>query len=424
MKTQYRQSIRFLLIMLLVAGMSPLQAQVSERDDENADYITVSGVVKDKQNKKRLEYVNISIPGSTSGTITNEEGEFSFKIKDASHVKAVEVSHIGYYNNKVAINGNDISDLTVWMTPYENMLDEIIIHAREPRLIVEEAIKKIPANYSKKTNMLTGFYRETAQKGKRYINISEAVIDVYKTPYNESTDHDRVQVYKGRKLLSQKKSDTLAVKLLGGPNMSIYVDIVKNPEVLLDPECLPYYTFKMEESTNVDNRPQYVISFRPQVIMPYALYYGKLYIDKERLSFTRAEFNLSMDDRNKATQAILKKKPFGLRFRPLEVAYLVTYKERNGVIYLNYVRNGVRFKCDWKRKLFSTNYTIISEMVVTDGKEDNVGGIPFKMAFKESQSLSDKVENFMDEDFWGAYNIIEPTESLDSAVNKLKKQQK
>lgn len=424
MKTQYRQSIRFLLVMLLVVGMNPLQAQVLERDDENADYITVSGVVKDKQNKKRLEYVNISIPGSTSGTITNEEGEFSFKIKDASHVKAVEVSHIGYYNNKVTLNGGDISDLTVWMTPYENMLDEIIIHAREPRLIVEEAVRKIPANYSKKTNMLTGFYRETAQKGKRYINISEAVIDIYKTPYNESADHDRVQIYKGRKLLSQKKSDTLAVKLLGGPTMSVYVDIVKNPDVLLDLECLPYYTFKMEESTNIDNRPQYVISFQPQVIMPYALYYGKLYIDKERLSFTRAEFNLSMDDRNKATQAILKKKPFGLRFRPLEVAYLVTYKERNGVTYLNYIRNGVRFKCDWKRKLFSTNYTIISEMVVTDGKEDNVGGIPYKMAFKESQSLSDKVENFMDEDFWGAYNIIEPTESLDSAVNKLKKQQK
>lgn len=150
MKTQYRQSVRFLLIILLVAGMSPLQAQELERDDANAEYITVSGVVKDKQNKKRLEYVNISIPGSNSGTITNEEGEFSFKIKDASHVKAVEVSHIGYYNNKVEVNGNNISDLTVWMTPYENMLDEIIIHASDPRLIVEQAIRKIPANYSKK----------------------------------------------------------------------------------------------------------------------------------------------------------------------------------------------------------------------------------------------------------------------------------
>lgn len=424
MKAQYRLSISFLLIALFITGINPLQAQETARDDENADYITISGVVKDKQNKKRLEYVNISIPGSTSGTVTNEDGEFSFKIKDPSHVKAMEVSHIGYYNNKIDINNSSISDLTVWMTPYENMLDEIIIHANDPRRIVEEAIKKIPANYSKNTNMLTGFYRETAQKGRRYINISEAVIDVYKTPYNESVDRDRVQIYKGRKLLSQKRSDTLAVKLLGGPTMSVYVDIVKNPDVLLDLESLPCYTFKMEESTNIDNRSQYVISFQPQMIMPYALYYGKLYIDKERLSFTRAEFNLSMDDRNKATQAILRKKPFGLRFRPLEVAYLVSYKERDGVTYLNYIRNGVRFKCDWKRKLFSTTYTIISEMVVTDSEENNITGIPYRMAFKESQSLSDKVENFLDEDFWGAYNIIEPTESLDSAVNKLKKQQK
>ncbi|WP_455639748.1 carboxypeptidase-like regulatory domain-containing protein [Parabacteroides sp.] len=424
MKAQYRQSIGFLLIILLMAGINPLRAQETVRDDENADYITISGVVKDKQNKKRLEYVNISIPGSTSGTVTNEDGEFSFKIKDPSHVKAMEVSHIGYYNNKIDINNSSISDLTVWMTPYENMLDEIIIHANDPRRIVEEAIKKIPANYSKNTNMLTGFYRETAQKGRRYINISEAVIDIYKTPYNESVDRDRVQIYKGRKLLSQKRSDTLAVKLLGGPTMSVYVDIVKNPDVLLDLESLPCYAFKMEESTNIDNRSQYVISFEPQMIMPYALYYGKLYIDKERLSFTRAEFNLSMDDRNKATQAILRKKPFGLRFRPLEVAFLVSYKERDGVTYLNYIRNGVRFKCDWKRKLFSTTYTIISEMVVTDSEENNVTGIPYRMAFKDTQSLSDKVENFLDEDFWGAYNIIEPTESLDSAVNKLKKQQK
>ena len=44
------------------------------------------------------------------------------------------------------------------------------------------------------------------------------MIDIYKTPYNEGSDRDRVQVYKGRKLLSQKRTDTLAVKLLGGPD--------------------------------------------------------------------------------------------------------------------------------------------------------------------------------------------------------------
>lgn len=363
MKAMHKQLWGYLLITLSLAGFTPLQAQTDSVDE--GGYITVSGIVKDKKSKKSLEYVNISIPGSTTGTVTNADGEFSFKVKDSIHAKEVEISHLGYFNSKIELNGKDVEEQTVWLTPYTNMLDEVIIHARDPRYLVEEAIKKIPANYSSKHSLLTGFYRETAQKGRRYINISEAVIDIYKTSYDEGVDRDRVQIFKGRKLLSQKASDTLAVKLLGGPNLSVYVDVVKNPDVLLDLESLPYYKFRMEESTTINDRPQYVINFEPQAILPYALYYGKLYIDKKRLSFTRAEFFLDMNDHNKATQAILRKKPFGLRFKPVEVSFLVNYKERNGLTYLSYIRNGVRFKCDWKRKLFSTNYTILSEMVVT-----------------------------------------------------------
>ncbi|MDR1938545.1 MAG: carboxypeptidase-like regulatory domain-containing protein [Tannerellaceae bacterium] len=419
MKTMCKHFTGYLLALIMLPGALPLQAQ-DEADDSR--YITVSGVVKDEKSKKRLEYVNISVPGSNIGTVTNADGEFSIKIKTSILAKTVEISHIGYLNEIIPLRGVDISGYSVMMTPNENLLDEIVIRAREPRYIVEEAISRIAKNYSHQNSLLTGFYRETAQKGRRYINISEAVIDIYKTSYDQNADRDRVQIFKGRSLLSQKKSDTLIVKLLGGPNLSIYVDIVKNPEILLDRETLSYYAFRMEESIMIDSRPQFVISFQPQAILPYALYYGKLYIDKERLSFTRAEFNLNMDDRNKATEAILKKKPYGLIFRPLEVSFLVTYKERGGLTYLSYIRNEVRFRCDWKRRLFATNYTILSEMVVTDSKEDNVAGIPYRLAFKPNQSLSDKVSDFMDEDFWGAYNIIEPTESLESAVNRLKKQ--
>ena len=59
-----------------------------------------------------------------------------------------------------------------------------------------------------------------------------------------------------------------------------------------------------------------------------------------------------MDDRNKATEAILRKKPFGLRFKPVEVAFLVTYKERDGMSYLSYIRNEVRFKMRLETKTF------------------------------------------------------------------------
>lgn len=419
MNTLCRQTITLFLSLMMLLGISPLQAQNNGNDEE---YITISGTVRDQKSKKKLEYVNIAVPGSNVGTVTNEDGDFSVKIKSSLLAKEVEVSHVGYLNAIIPVNGSDISGVVVNLIPTENLLEEIVVRARDPRFIVEEAMSKIAVNYSPTTNMLTGFYRETAQKGRRYINISEAIIDIYKTPYTENVERDRVQIYKGRSLLSQKKSDTLVVKLLGGPNLSVYVDIVKNPDILLDKETLPYYSFKMEESVMIDERPQYVISFTPQAILPYALYYGKLYIDKERLAFTRAEFNLNMDDRNKATQAILKKKPFGLRFKPLEVSFLITYKQRDNLTYLSYIRNEVRFNCDWKRRLFATNYTINSEMVVTDNDTENVNNISYKLAFKPSQSLSDKVGDFMDEDFWGAYNIIEPTESLESAVNKLRKQ--
>lgn len=416
-----KQLFGLLLAAALFAGIQPLKAQDASAD---ADFYTVSGVVKDQKNKKTLEYVNISLPGTSIGTITNADGEFSIKIKHATRAQAVEISHVGYLSTTIPANGRDESGLTILLVPNVNAIEEIIVRAQDPRYLVEMAIERIADNYSQQTHLLTGFYRETAQKGRRYINISEAIIDVYKTPYLQNVDRDRVQIFKGRSLLSQKKSDTLVVKLLGGPNLSVYVDIVKNPDVLLDREMLTYYSYKMEESVMIDERPQYVVSFEPQVILPYALYRGKLYIDRERLAFTRAEFELDMNDRNKATQAILKKKPFGLRFKPVGVSYLVSYTQRDGLSHLSYIRNEVRFNCDWKRRLFATSYTILSEMVVTDSQGDNISVIPNRLAFKASQSLSDKVADFMDDDFWGAYNIIEPTESLDSAVDRLKKQRR
>ena len=160
MKAMHKQLWGYLLITLSLAGFTPLQAQTDSADE--GGYITVSGIVKDKKSKKSLEYVNISIPGSTTGTVTTADGEFSFKVKDSIHAKEVEISHLGYFNSKIELNGKDVEEQTVWLTPYTNMLDEVIIHARDPRYLVEEAIKKIPANYSSKHSLLTGFYRETA----------------------------------------------------------------------------------------------------------------------------------------------------------------------------------------------------------------------------------------------------------------------
>ena len=407
------------LMFFLLLDIAPLQAR-----EEVDGYFTVTGVVRNKDDRKKLENVNVSVPGTNIGTVTNSDGLFSLKIKDAEIVRGLEVSHIGYLNTQISFKENkDLSTLTVWMIPAPNLLSEIVIFGNNARGIVEEAIRKIPVNYSPNENMLTTFYRETVQKRRRYISVSEAVIDVYKTAYNDRVPvKDKVQLQKGRRLLSQKTSDTLAVKVVGGPSLAIYLDVVKNQDALLNMGDLDYYEFHIEEPVNFDNRMQYVISFRPKVNLMYALFYGKLYIDFEKLAFTRAEFSLDMKNKTKAVEAILHKKPLGLQFKPQEVSYLVTYKEQNGKTYLNYIWNTIRFKCDWKKRLFSSGYTVYSEMVVTDRQEDNFTAISNKTAFKEKQVFYDLVDEYWNEDFWKEYNIIEPTESLEHAVNKLKKQ--
>lgn len=210
--------------------------------------------------------------------------------------------------------------------------------------------------------------------------------------------------------------------MVGGPNLSVLLDVVKNEDALLSLQTMSYYTFAKEPSILLDNRIHYVIRFTPQVMLDYALFSGKLYIDCEKLSITRAEFSLDMSDREKSVSAILRKKTMGLRFRPMDVKFLITYRERNGMTYLSYIHNEIRFKCDWKRRLFSSTYNTHSEMVVVEQKEQPGCNISKRDVFGQNQVFYDVVKEYWNEDFWKDYNIIEPTETLENAVKKLKKQ--
>jgi hypothetical protein len=412
--------IIFKTTLLLIVFVCSSHVKISAQDD----YFTVNGKIKDNHTRKPLEYVTISVAEQNIGTVSNSDGEFTLKIPNNVDAAFVEFSHIGYYTYRLPVKSENIAGAEILLSQFAVILSDMVVHGGDARYIVQEAVRKIPKNYCASSSQLTGFYRETVQKRRNYINISEAVIDLYKTSYTEFADFDRLQILKGRKLLSQKEADTLAVKVLGGPNLSIFVDIVKNPGILLDRETLSYFSFKIENITQINGRDQYIVSFKPQVAAPFPLYFGTFYIDKESLAFTRAEFRLDMSDRNKVSDIILKKKPVGLQFRPEEVSYVVSYQERSGVSYLSYIRNDLKFKCDWRRRFFSTNYDIVSEMVVTDVNLQNVAIIPRKDAFRSTHVLNDRVLDFYDKDFWGAYNIIEPTESLEMAVSKLKKQQK
>ena len=50
-----------------------------------------------------------------------------------------------------------------------------------------------------------------------------------------------------------------------------------------------------------------------------------------------------------------------------------------------------------------------------------VAPIDRKESFRSSDILAEKTQMYADPDFWKDYNIIEPTESLENAIDRLKK---
>ena len=380
-----------------------------------AQQVVVSGNVVDDKTGEALGQVSVSA-GRVS-VVTNDDGDFTLKLSEAP--SKISVSHVGYKTRYLNVKSEQTEHLKVRLRPATIQLREIVVVNEDPRELVEAAIRKIPENYSMVPEMLKGFYRETAMKRKHYIYVAEGVEDMYKTPYDRSINRDRVAIVKGRRLLSQKSSDTLGIKVMGGPVQAVLMDLVKNRDFLLNKEEMDAYRFTMGVPEYINDRQQYVIYMEPSWITEYALYHGKIYIDCERLAFTRIELELDMSDKEKATKTMLVKKPLGVKFKPRELTSVVDYRYDDGVTRISYLKNTFRFNCDWKKRLFATSFTATCEMVVTDSSSSDIHPIGSRSSFDSRDSYYDKVEYFLDPDYWSSYNIIEPSESLDKAIQKL-----
>ena len=403
---------KFLILIVFVCCSAALYGQV---DTVRLGY-SVQGNVVDAVSGRPMESVHISVPGRHYATVTNADGDFT--IKSDQPVSEVVFSYLGYRTLRQKAVG---APLRVRLTPESMPLAEASIVMGDPREILGEAIRRIPDNYSKNPELMECFYRETVRKRNRYIFVSEAVARLYKTGYDGNIYRDRAALEKSRILLSQRRTDTLSVKMQGGPTQALTFDVVKNPEILFDEEELSLYEFEMGMPTYIGDRIQFVIHFRPgSRPVDWALFHGTLYIDRDLLSFTRIEMSMDMSDVDKATRQMIIKKPLSLRVTPKELSVVISYRLKDGQSRLEYFRSTMRFNCDWKKRLFATAYAVVNELVVTDLREPAVP-IARAEAFRSVDYLIEKAAEFQDPDFWKDYNIIEPSESLEHAIGRLRR---
>jgi hypothetical protein len=266
---------------------------------------------------------------------------------------------------------------------------------------------------------MTSFYRETVKKNRTYVAIGEAVVEIFKAPYDNFVRYDGARIYKGRKNNDVSKMDTVLFKLQGGPTTSLELDMVKNPEMVLTLESMKNYDYSLLNIVEIDNKRNYVVEFKQKPSVETPMFFGKLYIDVESYAISEVEFGFDLSNKEEATSMFIKRKPLGMDVIPTAANYLVKYREQDGLWYFAYSRAEVRFTVDWKKKLFNTNYTTMSEIAITDRTEEEVIKFANKEKLKYTDIFTDEVSAFADPEFWGDYNVIEPDQSIEAAINRL-----
>jgi hypothetical protein len=398
----------------------------NKKKSDQQNLVTIKGKVIDSETRAPLVFATVAVKESNVAIVTNIDGEFTLKISDPANSKSLQISFLGYKNKTVPIS--DLKDngakniISLEAAPIP--IKEIIVKPLDPVSIVEKAINNIDKNYESVPNLMTAFYRETIRKNRTYVSIGEAVVEIFKAPYNSDLRFDGARIYKGRKSSDVEKMDTVLFKLQGGPVSALELDIVKNSESVLTRDAMKDYNYSLIGVIEIDNKPHYVIDFiqKPSVEMP--LFMGSLYIEMDSYAITEAEFGFNLSNKEAAQSIFIRKKPLGMKVTPEIATYKTKYREQNGKWHFEYSRAEVKFKVAWSKKLFHTYYTTMSEIAVTDRTDQEVIKFAGKDKIKYTDVFSDKVGAFTDKEFWGDYNVIEPDQSIESAIRRLSKKLK
>lgn len=386
-------------------------------------FVEYKGRVVDSRDKDALVYASLSVEGTNISTITNTEGYFSLKVPFGSNASTVVVSFLGYQSKKVSLNSLSDENTVIELETSVTQLAEVDVNfPKDAEALVRNVFKKKAENNLNDPTVMTAFYRETIRKRRKNASLTEAVVNIYKEPY-VGNKKDEVQLFKSRKSTDYSKLDTIALKLMGGPFNNLYGDLVKYPETIFGEDEFAFYNFKFEPSTSINNRPMYVVSFKakPEIVLP--TYYGNLFIDMKTQALIRAEYQLNVENKQLASEFFVRKKPANTEVYPTLAAYRVDYREKDGKWYYGYSSVNLEFKVSKRRKLFNSVYSLTSEMAITDWEFNTTGKtLTLREKLRPTVVIVDEASGFSDPDFWGAYNVIEPEKSIESAIEKIKKQ--
>jgi hypothetical protein len=379
--------------------------------------ILIDGKVLDKQTKEPLSFVSVGVYNTTTGTVTNQNGEFNLKIPRNYADSILFVGRLGYGLELLPIKQLQLPQINIYLEEELISIQEVIVKGNDPVKIIKKARDNISINYPQQPYLMKAFYREGVFNRKDIVSFSEAVIDIVKAPYKGIISGDKIFVNKSRKIVNTEQTDTVFVKLQDGLYTSLKLDFIKNPLDFFDEGCSDLYKFSMVDIITSLNREVYVIEFEQKEHIKDALFKGKLYIDMKLYAVAGAEFEINFKY-NTENLMFISKKSKGFTGKPLSVKYVVSYRQFNDRYILNRVRADLVFKVRKKKEMFSSEFRTFFDMIILNAEVKTDDHITKENLAQKNSVFIDNNYSY-DPDFWGKDNYIKPEKDIEDALNEI-----
>lgn len=387
----------------------------------------VSGQVLHSYTKEPIEGALIEVEGkSTVRIVTNSEGEFTIPLTDKGKSFMLRIGGMGFNQSIHNYGINDkTQNLIFYLEPREIRLKGINVEGyRDPQQLIEKMLSRRKEYEDKNSRQALGFFRERIQKRGKNLSLAEAVISVVKRS-NTSDLNDLVFLNQLRKANNYRSIDSVAVKLQGGPFNILYTDLAKYPEIIFDATNLEYYKYVYLGTLDYNKQEVLQIAFEPRNDSKTPKFSGVLYLNKATFDLVRADLDLDVSNREKASKIFVKKKPEGMDIWPTMMHYQIDYAPKKDRWLLQYGKIDLEFRVNWRSRLFRRTYQIEAEMAVTDWfDERNKDLIDEKARVRPNKVLIESIEGFYDPIFWENYTIIEPDSEIEKIITKIERQLK
>ncbi len=330
-------------LLILWISLSPSLFSLHAQEQ---DFLT--GVLMDLKTKEPLAFATIRVQGKAIGVISNQDGGFKVPLSFKDEGTVLEISSMGYETKEVPLSTLKTDIINVILVQAAILkLQETVVTAKKKRLsarkIIKIAIGRIPQNYPNDAFSLLGYYRDYQLKEKEYINLNEAIVQVF-DPGFKSEDYLQTQYgilsYSSNKAFKidsfaarpydyEKRDkvipDAKLVSDYGGNELVILSihDAIRNYNIRtysyvyqLATDFIKEHRFPKLETTSYNGLEVYKISMRKNRF-PFQVT-GYIYIDKDSFAIRKLDYRVNKEG-------------------TLLYEILVEYSSIQNKMYLNYI---------------------------------------------------------------------------------------